>query len=136
MLGLLLYIYSDINLNQPLCYFGGKGIVILFLSVPSCAPDIQNSMSKDQKYLNGFGSQISVTRGRALQKFLPEPIRTVSGEGAEGGLSVWQTVHLHRLKRPRPGNGVNSERPWENLDDDSINACFQVSVWDQLCAIV
>lgn len=136
MLGLLLYIYSDINLNQPLCYFGGKGIVILFLSVPSCAPDIQNSMSKDQKYLNGFGSQISVTRGRALQKFLPEPIRTVSGEGAEGGLAVWQTVRLHRLKRPRPGNGVNSERPWENLDDDSINACFQVSVWDQLCAIV
>lgn len=89
MLGLLLYIYSDINLNQPLCYFGGKGIVILFLSVPSCAPDIQNSMSKYQKYLNGFGSQISVTRGRALQKFLPEPIRTVSGEGAEGGLAVW-----------------------------------------------
>jgi len=54
---LLLYVYSDINLHQPLCYFGGKGIVILFLSVPSCAPDIQNSMSKDQKYLNGFGSQ-------------------------------------------------------------------------------
>lgn len=66
MWGLLLYIYSDINLNQPLCYFGSKGIVILFLSVPSCAPDIQNSMSKDQKYLNGFGSQISVTRGRVF----------------------------------------------------------------------
>lgn len=54
---LIVCIYSDINLNQPLCYFGSKGIVILFLSVPSCAPDIQNSMSKDQKYLNGFGSQ-------------------------------------------------------------------------------
>lgn len=108
MLGLLLYIYSDINLNQPLCYFGGKGIVILFLSVPSCGPDIQNSMSKNQKYLNGFGSQISVTRGRVLQKFLPEPIRTVSGEGAEGALTVWQAVSL-RSKRPRPSNGVNSE---------------------------
>lgn len=92
MSGLLLYIYSDINLNQPLCSFGGKGIVILFLSVPSCAPDIQNSMSKVQKYLNGFGSQISVTRGRVLQKFLPEPIRTVSGEDVEGGLAAWLSL--------------------------------------------
>lgn len=52
-------------------------------------------MSKDQKYLNGFGSQISVTRGRVLQKFLPELIRTVSGEGVE---AVWLAVSPCRAK--------------------------------------
>lgn len=46
-------------------------------------------------------------------------------------------VSLHRSKRPRPSNGVNSERLWENLEYESINASyFQVYVWDQLCAIV
>lgn len=85
MWSLLLYIYSDINLNQLLCYFGGKGIVILFLSVPSCAPDIQNSMSKDQKYLNGFSSQrYQWLEEEFLQKFLPELIRKVSGKVRKG----------------------------------------------------
>lgn len=47
-------------------------------------------------------------------------------------------VSLHRSKRPRPSNGVNSERLWEiYLEYESINASyFQVYVWDQLCAIV
>lgn len=56
-----------------------------------------------------------MTRGRVLQKFLPELIRKVSGEGVEGGLAMWLAESLRRAKRQRSSGRVNyrgSGRLW------------------------
>lgn len=77
-----------------------------------------------------------MTRGRVLQKFLPEPIRKVSGEG-EGGLAVWLAVRPPQSEEAKVKWQGELLGLWKNVEEESINASyFQVCAWDQCWVIV